>query len=153
VLKLGILFREKRVVSFARARIVLSVGAAGLARSNRVPRNGATTAVRIDEKIIENRAPLQRAGHHAGEYKGVFKECLWRINSQGRMRSWPCLGMESMRERGYPKNHSLCPQCAMVYASDRLPMRNVGVRKLLGNLIRPTTVSAEDECQIYISYH
>jgi len=46
-----------------------------------------TTDVRIDEEIIENRSPLQRAGYHTNEYKGVFKECLWRINSQGRMRS------------------------------------------------------------------
>ena len=45
----------------------------------------------------------------------------------------------------------LCPNRTIVYASDRLPVRIVGVRKLLGDLIRPMTVSAEDECQIYIT--
>jgi len=45
----------------------------------------------------------------------------------------------------------LCSQGAMAYASDRLPMRIVGVGKLLEDLIRPMTMSAEDECQIYIT--
>jgi len=45
----------------------------------------------------------------------------------------------------------LCPNGAMVYASDRFPVQIVGVRKLLGDLIRPMTMSAEDEIQVYIT--
>ena len=39
----------------------------------------------------------------------------------------------------------------MAYAIDRLPLRVVGVRKLFGNLIRPMTMSAEEEWQIHIT--
>ena len=56
-------------------------------------------------------------------------------------------GLDEVMTERLPKE-PLCSWGAMAYASDRLPIRNVGVRKLLGDLIRPMTMSAsaEDEC-------